>query len=112
MTDLDKLWKNALADIKLEVSQGSFVTLFKPTSLLSIENDLATIAAPSAVLINMIKKFEPIVKSALEKQTGKELKLLFVPKTIQPEKAIEKPGTLFIQEPVKKYVGHLPRVRA
>lgn len=114
MADLDKLWKNVLADIKTEVSQGSFVTLFKPTSLLSLEEDTATVAAPSAVLINMIKKFEPIVKSAMEKHIGKEPILIFVPKTVvQPEKNhVEKPGTLFVQEPPKRFVGHLPRVRA
>ncbi len=112
MADLDKLWKNVLSDIKLEVSQGSFVTLIKPTTLLSLENDIATIAVISFVHINMIKKFEPIIKAAFEKHTGKELQLVFVPKPAPPEKAIEKPGTLFVQEPVKKYVGHLPRVRA
>src|SRR5579859_1077062 len=112
MTDLDKLWKNVLGDIKLEISQGSFVTLLKPTTLLALDKNTATIAASSTVLINMIKKFEPIIKEALSKHTGKELNLIFIPKTVHVEKPIEKPGTLFIQETAKKTVGHLPRVRS
>src|SRR5258708_17469276 len=111
MTDLDKLWKNVLGDIKAEVSEGSFISLIKPTILLSLENEKATIGVISFVHINMIKKFELIITAAFKKHTGKTVQLAFVQKPAQPKKPIEKPGTLFVQEPVKKFVGHLPRVR-
>jgi len=111
--DLDKLWKDILGDIKLEVSQGSYVTLFRPTSLLSLEENTATIAASSAVLINLIKKFEPIIKAAFEKHIGTEPRLIFVPKAAPQKKEMQHDIPLFpLEAPLKKPIGHLPRVRS
>src|SRR5258708_4137723 len=111
MNDLEILWKRVLGDIKIEVSQGSFVTIIKPTTLLSLENNIATIGVLSFVHINMIKKFEPIIKAAFEKHTGKETQLTFIPKPAVPKQQIEQPGSLFVEERIKKTIGHLPRVR-
>jgi len=112
MNDLDKIWKNVLGDLKIELSQGSF-SLIKPTLLLAIGDDTATIAVHSAVVINLIKKFESVIIAALEKHTGKQLQLTYVPKTITKEQKKEKPMPLFPkEEPVKKMIGHLPRVRS
>src|SRR5258708_3681800 len=114
--DLAKLWKDVLSDIKIEVSVGTFTALFKPTALLSLEENTATIAALSPTHINMIqKKFESLIKESLKKHIGKELSLVFVPKNVtptQPEK--QQPSTpLFPEEKQKPQpIGHLPRVRA
>lgn len=113
MTDTKSLWKNVLADIQLEVFPGSFITVFKPTSLLSLENNIATIAAPNAIHINMLQRHKHLIKQSLDKYTQKDIQVTFIPKVIQTHKdsTTEKAGPLFIEEVIKKPIGHLPRVR-
>jgi len=108
------LWARVLGEIKHEVSSGSFIALFKPTALISLENDTATIAASSSMIIDMLqKKFEPLIRQAFEKHTGKQIKLVFVPKTLPTKTLNDQAGPLFLmQEVIKKPIGHLPRVRA
>lgn len=112
---INDLWQKILAEIETEVSRANFLTLFKKTSLLSLENDLATIAAPSTMTIDLLKKrFDELIKKTLDKHTGKNIKVLFVPKAIdESKKGDEKIGPLFVGEKiVAQVVGHLPRVRA
>jgi len=109
------LWKNVLGEIETEVSKANFFTLFKTTALLSLENNVATIAAPSTMIIDLLqKRFYQIIKKTVDKYTGKDTKIIFVPKTIVP--AIKKGMAkipLFedrIEKPIE--IGHLPRVRS
>lgn len=107
-----ELWKSALSEVQLQVSKATFLTLFRRTQLLSLENDVATIAAPSNMIIDLLqRRFYDVINNALQKQTGKTIKIIFVSKTFAFEK--EESGPLFVQgEGVQKLiVGHLPRVR-
>ena len=114
--DLEKIWKNSLEEIAKKVSRGTFFTLFKGTSLYSLEDNIATITAPSTMIINLLqKRFESDIKISLETQTGSNLDIIFIPKVI-PQSDISHPGEdsgpLFVkQEVVQKPIGHLPRVR-
>ena len=115
-TDLNELWKVALGEIETEISRANFLTLFKPTVLLSITNNVAVVAAPSSMIIDLLqRRFYEIIKKAMDKHTGKDLEIIFVPKTVEPKKE-EKTGPLFsAQEKHEKdqpYIGHLTRVRA
>jgi len=109
--ELNKLWKNVLAEIQTEVSGAIYLTLFKNTSLLSFEDQVVTIAAPSSIVIDLLKKrFNDLVKKAVDKQFGENTKIIFVPKT--PITSTNDAGPLFMQnqssnKPIKK----LPRVR-
>lgn len=116
--DSTQLWKLVLADIEPQVSKGNFYTLFKPTALLSFEDNIATIAAPNSMIINLLqKRFGAIIKLSLEKYLAAEnIDVLFVPKSIHPkqtDESKEDAGPLFSKPttPVTKPVGHLPRVR-
>ena len=113
--NISDLWKKVLADIELEVSKANFFTLFKKTSLLSLEENIATIAAPSAMIINLLqKRYMPIIKNALEKHTQSSTDIIFVPKHIvSEEKKTVDEGPLFSKKeaPNVKPIGHLPRVR-
>src|SRR5690349_9016675 len=117
--DVGKLWQACLADIKTEVSTGNYYALFHTTVLVSLEADVATIAAPSPIVISMIqKKYLPILKNALEKQVKKEVTIVFVAKAVEVEarhtkKAAITDSPLFnaTQDGPKKVIGHLPRVR-
>ncbi len=109
------LWKKILSDIEPQISHANFVTLFKKSSLVSLENSVATIAAPSIMIVDLLKKrlFEQI-KSLLDKHTGQQTALVFVTKSAKIM-GDEKAGPLFAREEkqeIKPVVGHLPRVRA
>ena len=114
MSDVNTTWKNVLLDIEKEVSRANFLTLFKQTALLSLEEGIATIAAPSTMVIDLLqKRFLPIIKSAIEKHAQKETDILFVTKTIAPLEKKQTDTPLFSQEKqtAVPIVGHLPRVR-
>ncbi|HEX8964994.1 MAG TPA: chromosomal replication initiator protein DnaA [Patescibacteria group bacterium] len=112
--NLSDLWKKTLTDIELEVSKANFYTLFKKTSLLSLEENIATIAAPSAMIINLLqKRYMPIIKSSLEKHTQTAIDIIFIPKHVVAEEKQADEGPLFTKNetPAVKPIGHLPRVR-
>src|SRR5258708_21652072 len=118
---LTVLWSNVLADIKPTISQGNFVSFFKPTFLDSLDDDIATIAAPSPIIMNLLQqRFAPTIKQLLDKHTGREISLFFIVKApIRSHQQEEKEGPLFAsseeigskQIPAAPLVGHLPRVR-
>lgn len=113
--DLAKLWKTTLGILGSKISQGNFVALFKPTTLLSLEDDIATIAAPSPMVINLIeKKFIPVVEESLSAQLGRDISILFVVKSVRESKILnEENAPLFVvsENPKPITIGHLPRVR-
>ena len=118
MDDLKELWNKILAEIELEVSRANYLTLFKRTQILSVENEVVTIAAPSAIVIDLLqRRFYEVIKKSTDKHVGKNSQLIFVPKTIiealDTKKDNEK-GTLFDQEKnsTPLNLGHPPRVRA
>jgi chromosomal replication initiator protein len=110
------LWKKVLGEIETEVSRANYFTLFKSTALLSFENGIATIAAPSTMIIDLLqKRFYEIIKKTVDKYTKVNTRIIFVPKIINRDS----PGNLAItplfrpleEKPIRT-VGHLPRVRA
>lgn len=108
------LWKQVLSDIEIEVSRANFLTLFKNTALLSLEDNIATIAAPSTMVIDLLqKRFKDTIKNALEKHAKKEVDIFFIAKAVAQEGSKEEDNTpLFsnVEKP-KMPIGHLPRVR-
>ena len=61
--DLNKLWQTVLGEVEMEVSRANFLTLFKPTMLLSLNETTATIAAPSSMIIDLLqRRFYQIIK--------------------------------------------------
>lgn len=110
--ELEKTWQTVLGEIETEVSRANFITLFKKTVLVSFDEDTATIGVSSTMVIDLLqKRFMDLIKKTFDKQTKKDIKIIFVPKTINIEKNSEKNGPLFIEEEVKQTIGHLPRVR-
>ncbi|MBI4096300.1 MAG: chromosomal replication initiator protein DnaA [Candidatus Levybacteria bacterium] len=110
------LWKKILGEIEIEVSRGNFVALFKPTALLSLDKGVASVAAPSTIVINLLqKRFYSIIKKAVDKHANADTKIVFVPKiTSKSPRGNEIATPLFAQIEEKKIsaIGHLPRVRA
>ncbi len=115
--DLSILWEKVLKDIEKEVSRANFIALFKKTSLVALDDGIATITAPSTMIIDMLqKRFADKIKACLKTEIKTEVDVLFLPDTISTsEKTILTPehAPLFIESPVLSplKVGHLPRVR-
>ncbi len=112
LDDANALWEKVLGEIQTEVSNANFLTLFKNTSLLSYEDGVATIAAPSTMVIDLLnKRFYQIIKGVLDKKTGANSKLIFVPRAPLPKSTQALEGPLFSFSEKPKSIGHLPRVR-
>jgi chromosomal replication initiator protein len=112
---LDNLWKKVLQDMQKKISKTNFHTLFKNTHLISLEENIATIAAPSTIVIDLLqKRFTQDIRVLLQTHYGKEVSLLFIPKTIQQKKEADTNTPLFMQKETAQKpltIGHLPRVR-
>ncbi len=109
------LWQAILAELETEISRANYLTLFKNTALLSVENGVATIAAPSAMAIDLIqRRFYDVVKKTCQKHLGGTVVVTFVPKVIVAESVKEKETPLFsksVPPPGGTSIGHLARVR-
>lgn len=105
-----------MGEIETEVSEANFLTLFKPTGLLSLEGNVATIAAPSTMIIDLLqKRFYPLIKKAVDKHTKEDTKIVFVPRTIIKETKNQYDNSPLFEKtttPETVVVGHLPHVRA
>jgi len=106
------LWKKVLGEIEVEISRGKFIALFKPTSLLSFEKKVATIACPSTMVLDLLQKsFFQLIKKTLDKYTESDTQIIFVPKAMPSNKEQYLTSPLFknIEEKIKAPV-RLPRL--
>ena len=121
-TDLPMLWKEILTAIEKEVSRGTFITVLKPTELISLDDNIATIAAPSPMIVDLLqKRFSQSIKTHVDKLTGVDTAILFIVQASKAHKDDIGHAPLFGQHqgeisnitvPVAPMViGHLPRVR-
>ncbi len=109
---LKPIWQAVLLDLKSSVTKANFITLFQNTNLESLASGIATISAPSMMIIDMLqKRFATTLEESLKKQTGSFVSLLFIQKG-PVIRSLEQHGPLFSDEKeVKPLIGHLPRVR-
>ncbi len=125
--NLDTLWESVLEEMKQSISKANFIALLKPTTLISLEDNIATVGAPSPMLLNMLeKRFKSEIKTHLDALTKADNDILFVVKS-QPRKDQNDlhAGPLFPSEETSDTkssakqesaqptlsIGHLPRVR-
>ncbi len=95
----EKLWNEVLAEIQVEVSQPRYVTFFKPTHLLKLEDNVATIASPNPMATGLLEKsYYALIKRVLDKKTGQNNSLLFTTKRVGDEKGGDI-GPLFSEKP-------------
>ncbi len=68
--DLNRIWKNAQEELKIVLAPAVFQTFISKTELISLENNLATLACPNSYLLDFNKKRHyQIIKTALDNQT-------------------------------------------
>src|SRR3990167_2813706 len=82
--DNQVLWQTVLADLALQVSKPVFQTILSQTTLLSFENDTATIGCRLPMMINLLeKRYYQLIKKTLDEYTKTDVKLVF---TASPQK--------------------------
>lgn len=107
------LWGKVLGEIEIEVSRANFLTLFKRTSLITLEDGVATIAVPSNMIIDLLKRrYYEVIKKHLDKETKQDIKIVFISKFASPSTTEDSPLFAEAETPKKILVGHLPRVRS
>lgn len=93
----ESLWKTILEEIKISVSRATFQTIFQHTHLLSLENNIATIACPSSYIQQFIEnRFYSLIKDVIDRQTKENNSLVFSIKSL-PAIFSGSPGPLFSQ---------------
>ncbi len=111
--NLQALWKAVLGEIEIGISRANFLTLFKNTALISLEDSHATIAAPSKMIIDLLqKRYVDIIKTTLDKHTKLDTIISFTPKAIATTSKTADIDTPLFPEEKPKPIGHLPRVRS
>lgn len=102
---MDTLWKQILDELQLEVSTATFFTFFKKTELLSLENNIATIHAPTYMVAGELeKRYGSLIKNALDKKTGGNVSVVFTShaKDVRKKQASVDAGPLFTPTVVKR----------
>ncbi len=112
---MEDLWKQVLAEIQVEVSKPIFLTFFKPTTLVSVANSIATIDAPTHITADYIeRRYYSLIKKSLDKKTGENLSLVFTSEGNASRKSVKKEeGPLFVSENRKPQLARRPaRIRS
>ncbi len=95
-TELTPLWNKVLGEIKKSVSKGTYATLFKQTHLISLDETKATVGVPSVMLINLLRsRFLLDIKKLLDAFTGREIAIVFIPRSLPTSEKNPKETPLF-----------------
>lgn len=96
---MDELWESVLAEIEVEVSKPTFLTFFKGTGLVELQDSVATISSPTQITAEYIeKRYYSLIKRALDKKTGGNLSLVFVSQQKNQVQGGTTNGPLFAKE--------------
>ncbi|MBP6098706.1 MAG: chromosomal replication initiator protein DnaA [Candidatus Levybacteria bacterium] len=109
---MEDIWQAVLDEIQIEVSKPTYLTFFQNTYLISLENDIATIGAPTYITAQYIeKRYYALIKKSLDKKVNKNVSLIF--STATRERKLEKDiGPLFTPMPtIEKRTPRPERVR-
>src|SRR5579872_1875814 len=114
--NLAKTWKAILSEIEPKVSKANFHTIFKPTSLISIEDNKAVVSSPHPMIKDFLqKRFHDVISASVNKTLGDSYNLEFIVKPIENKitHTTESSDLLTLaKEKTQIQVGHLPRVRS
>lgn len=94
--NLEQVWKNTQEELKIILAPAVFQTFVSPSQLVSLKDNIATIACPSNYLVDMnTKRYYHLFKSALDNQTKQKIKLKFVNQQPVRKQSLSKPTPLF-----------------
>ncbi len=79
ITNLDRLWKNTQEELRVIMAPAVFQTFVAKTQLITLKNNLATIACPNSYLVDINhKRYLQLFRDALDNQTKTKNKLQFI----------------------------------
>lgn len=108
---MEDVWKDVLAEIQVEVSQPRFVAFFKSTQLISIDKDIANVSTPNPMTADLLEKnYYSLIKSILDKKTGKNVSIVFSISRQKPTPQSEA-GPLFSQKKDTLHKSRPSRIR-
>ncbi len=113
-----QLWQTALIALKPRLNATSYDHYLLPTSMLSFENDIATIQAPNPFTVNTLQsRFANDVERALSEIVGRRVKVVFelaagaeaatTPRPARPRPVVERPQPVNQQRELTPSVGNL-----
>ncbi len=74
-----QLWQSALSDLQGRISRANYETWLRSTTLLGIENGVATVAAPNAFAVDQLRlKFDDDIVAALSAIANRRLTIDYV----------------------------------
>lgn len=95
---MNNLWNDVLHEIEVEVSKPTFLAFFKDTQLVSLQDNIATISAPSYMIASYIeKRYYSLIKKILDTKTQLNTSLIFTAKgkiSVQQKES----GPLFVEQ--------------
>jgi chromosomal replication initiator protein len=93
------LWQSILGEIELTIPHATFVTWFKNTELLSIDEDVATISVPNIFAVRQFQvKFTDQIQQVLAKHGATPTRIEFVVKTTGRKTNITRETTITQQQ--------------
>lgn len=98
-------WTQILEELRLSVSKPIFQTLLSQTELVSLKNNIATVACPSPYVQNLVEsRYYSLIKNTVDNQTKNNNSLVFVvqARTVKTNTEEKKEAPLFDWQEQKK----------
>ena len=87
-----QLWQSALSDLQGRISRANYETWLRSTTLLGVENGVATVAAPNAFAVDQLRlKFDDEIVAALSAIANRRLTVEYVVGGQGPASAVRAP---------------------
>lgn len=110
---MEDLWKQVLAEAQIEVSKPIFLTFLKPTILVSLDDSVATIDAPTYIIARYVEsRYYSLLKKILDKKTGQNISLVFTSDGRNTRTTETAPGPLFVKGVISQEKVRPERVRS
>jgi chromosomal replication initiator protein len=94
-TAKNELWQAVLGEVELSVSHASFVTWFKNTQLLSLENDQLIVGVPNVFIKQQLeRKFNDLITSIVQKNGVTPKVITYKIHTVTARQPADEPVTL------------------
>ncbi|MFA5749779.1 MAG: chromosomal replication initiator protein DnaA [Candidatus Shapirobacteria bacterium] len=106
--DITRIWKNTQEELKIVLAPAVYQTFVVKTELISLQNNIATLACPNSYLVDINhKRYYQIFKNSLDNQTKTDNTLEFIlQEPIVTENISPNSSPLFEYTPQKNNPNH------